>query len=58
MNLRYSGEHIVGRSAPLDNLVVNLSIVDGKVALEPISFGMGRGRIAGTVVLDGTSDII
>ena len=58
VKLRYRGEHIVGRSVPLDNLVVNLSIINGKVALEPISFGVGRGRIAGTVALDGTGDVI
>jgi uncharacterized protein involved in outer membrane biogenesis len=58
VKLRYRGEHILGRSVPLDNLVVNLSIMNGKIALEPISFGVGRGRIAGTVVLDGSSDVI
>ena len=58
VKLRYRSEHILGRSVPLDNLVVNLSIVNGKVALEPISFGVGRGRIAGTVALDGTGDVI
>jgi uncharacterized protein involved in outer membrane biogenesis len=58
VKLRYRGEHILGPSVPLDNLVVNLSIVGGKVALEPISFGVGRGRIAGTAALDGTGDVI
>jgi AsmA family protein len=58
VKLRYRGEHIIGRSVPLDNLVVNLSIVDGKIALEPISFGVGRGRIAGTVALDGSGNVI
>jgi AsmA family protein len=58
VKLRYRGEHILGRSVPLDNLVVNLSIVNGKIALEPISFGVGRGRIAGTVALDGSGDVI
>ena len=58
VKLRYRSEHILGRSVPLDNLDVNLSIVNGKVALEPISFGVGRGRIAGTVALDGTGDVI
>jgi AsmA family protein len=58
VNLRYRGEHILGRSVPLDNLVVNLSIINGKIALEPISFGVGRGRIAGTAALDGSGDVI
>jgi hypothetical protein len=58
VKLRYRGEHILGRSVPLDNLVVNLSIMEGKIALEPISFGVGRGRIAGTVALDGSGNVI
>ena len=58
VKLHYRGEHILGRSVPLDNLVVNLSIIGGKIALEPISFGVGRGRIAGTAVLDGSGDVI
>ena len=58
VKLRYRGDHIVGRSVPLDNLVVNLSVINGKIALEPISFGVGRGRIAGTVALDGSGDVI
>jgi hypothetical protein len=58
VKLRYRGEHIVGRSVPLDNLVVNLSILEGKIGLEPISFGVGRGRIAGTAALDGTGNVI
>jgi len=58
VKLRYRSEHILGRSVPLDNLVVNLSIMEGKIALEPISFGVGRGRIAGTVALDGSGNVI
>jgi uncharacterized protein involved in outer membrane biogenesis len=58
VRLRYRGEHIAGRSVPLDNLVVNMSITGGKVVLEPISFGVGRGQIVGTVVIDGSGDVI
>jgi len=58
VRLRYRGEHFVGRSVPLDNLVVNLSITGGKVALEPLSFGVGRGQIVGTVLIDGSGDVI
>ena len=37
---------------------MNLSIIGGRIALEPISFGVGRGRIAGTAVLDGSGDVV
>jgi uncharacterized protein involved in outer membrane biogenesis len=49
--LHYKGEHIEGRSVPLDNLVVEMTIKDGTVELHPVSFGVGVGRIVGTITL-------
>ena len=36
---------------PLDNLDVTLDIRDGQVDLHPLTFGVGKGRIATTVAL-------
>jgi len=33
--------------------VLGISAASGKVELEPVSFGVGRGWIAGTAALDG-----
>ena len=36
---------------PLDNLTLRLDLVDGTVALQPLSFRVGAGRIAADVLL-------
>jgi AsmA family protein len=51
VHLRYVGEHIQGRSVPLDNLLVTLDIVDGTVEVHPLSFGVGSGTILANVRL-------
>lgn len=51
VRLRYRGEHILGNSIPLDNLVVVLDMTNGAVDLHPISFGVGPGSIKGNVAL-------
>ena len=51
VRLRYRGEHILGDSIPLDNLVVVLDMTNGAVDLHPISFGVGPGSIKGNVAL-------
>ena len=51
VDLKYRGHRIQGRSIPLDDLAVDLTIRDGAIRVHPISFGVGRGRIAGTVDL-------
>lgn len=51
IHLRYRGGHIVGRNMPLDDLSVTLDIVDGKITLHPISFGIGKGRLTANVAL-------
>jgi uncharacterized protein involved in outer membrane biogenesis len=51
VHLHYRGQSIEGRSVPLDNLDVRLDIKDGQVTLHPLSFGVGKGRIATSVEL-------
>ena len=46
IHLEYTGQRIEGRSMPLDQLIVTLDIVDGKVTLHPIRFTIGSGRIS------------
>ncbi|MEO9189057.1 MAG: AsmA family protein, partial [Acetobacteraceae bacterium] len=52
VHLRYRGGRIQGRSMPLDDLVVALDIVNGQVAVHPVSFGVGQGRISVKAQLD------
>ena len=46
IRLRYKGEHILGRGVPLDDIVANLDINDGKLTAKPVSFAVGTGTIA------------
>ena len=46
VSLRYKGDHIEGESVPLDNIVANLDIDDGRIHLQPLSFAVGSGDIA------------
>lgn len=51
VHLSYRADHIKGPSMPLDNLSLRLDAVDGTIALRPLSFGIGRGRMTGDILL-------
>jgi hypothetical protein len=45
VHLLYRAARIQGRPMPLDDLTLRMDVVDGAVALRPLAFGVGRGRI-------------
>jgi hypothetical protein len=45
VRLHYRGEHILGDSIPLDNLLVVLTMTNGAIDLHPLSFGVGTGSL-------------
>ena len=47
IHLHYRGAHIEGRDIPLDDLAVALDVVNGRITVHPISFGVGKGRLIG-----------
>ncbi len=51
IHLRYHGAHIQGRHMPLDDLTVVMDAVDGRISVHPISFGVGKGQLAGNIEL-------
>ena len=55
IHLKYHGAHIEGRDMPLDDLTVVLDIVDGRVSVHPVSFGVGKGRLFSNMDLIPTS---
>ena len=58
-HLTYRAERIQGRSMPLDDLTFRMDLRDGTVALRPLSFGVGAGRIAADVLLTpGEGDVV
>lgn len=52
IRLKYKGEHILGRSVPLDNIVANIDVTDGRISAKPISFAVGTGTISINTDLD------
>jgi len=56
VELHYHGDHILGRSMPLDDVTATVSIKNGDVTLHPVSFGVGKGHIDATVVLAPAGD--
>ncbi len=51
VDLRYRGDHIEGRSVPLDDINAVVTIKDGAVEVHPVTFGVGKGRIEASVSL-------
>jgi len=51
VRLRYKGAQILGRSVPLDNIVLDLDTNAGAVKIHPLSFGVGTGQIVANVDL-------
>lgn len=47
VHLTYDAGQIRGRAMPLDDMHVKLDIVDGAIAVHPLRFGVGKGRIEG-----------
>ena len=45
VKLRYKGDTIIGRSVPLDNIVADIDITDGRIQVHPLAFGVGTGQI-------------
>jgi uncharacterized protein involved in outer membrane biogenesis len=58
IEFRYRGEHIVNRDVPLDNVVINLSIENGRITAHPISFAVGNGSIAINLDLDPAGNVL
>ena len=56
VHLNYKGEHITGRSVPLDNVAVRMDLVDGRINIHPLSFGVGKGRLLANADVVPVSD--
>ena len=55
-HIAYKGAHVETQKTPIDNLAARLDVVDGKVTVHPLTFGVGSGQIAMNVALDGQQD--
>jgi hypothetical protein len=55
IHLKYHGAHIEGNNMPLDDVTAALDIVNGRISLHPLSFGVGKGHLLANVDLTPTS---
>jgi uncharacterized protein involved in outer membrane biogenesis len=55
IHLHYKAEHIQGRNMPLDTLTVVMDVIDGAIAVHPISFSVGKGHLLSNLHLTPTS---
>ncbi len=51
VHLKYRAGSVAGRGVPLDDMTADLDIVNGNIALHPLSFGIGGGRVASQIAL-------
>lgn len=56
VHIEYRAEHIQRQHNPLDRLEARLAIDDGRLRLQPLSFGIGPGSIVADIDLDATQD--
>lgn len=56
VRLSYAAAHIEGAAMPFDQLAAQLDIVDGRIALQPLSFAVGDGQIVLNLDLDAAQD--
>lgn len=58
VHLKYRARRIEGQRQPLDDMQVSMDIVDGAVALHPLSFGVGKGQITSTIDMSEKSQAL
>ncbi|HLZ65335.1 MAG TPA: AsmA family protein [Aliidongia sp.] len=58
IEVRYRGEQIESKSTPLDNVAFDMSIENGRIRLQPLSFAVGQGQIALNLTLDGEGPLV
>ncbi|PPQ26218.1 hypothetical protein CCS01_30835 [Rhodopila globiformis] len=56
IHVKFHGDHIVGRSMPLDDVTVVADVVNGAINVHPASFGVGKGRLITDLDLVPVSD--
>ncbi len=56
--VHYTGKHIINKDVPLDNIVVNLSIENGRISLHPLNFAVGSGTVASDIDLNPNHDVL
>ena len=58
VHLKFKGESIVTRAIPLDKVMLQLELRDGKFVLAPLDFGVAGGHVVSKLTLDASQDVI
>ena len=56
IHVKYHGQHIQGRSMPLDDVTAVVDLEDGVIHAHPVSFGVGQGKIVTNATLSPQND--
>lgn len=56
--VHYKGAHILNKDVPFDNVVVWLSIENGRITLHPLDFAVGSGSIASNIDLHPVDNVL
>ena len=56
VHLAYHADRLQGASMPFDNLALRADLADGVIAVHPVSFGVGQGKISGDVSIAPQSE--
>lgn len=57
MDVRFTGKRIEAPSLPLEDLDAAIKLENGLLTLKPVEFGVAKGTIGGTVILDGRKEV-
>ena len=52
LHVQYSGKQIINKYVPMDNLEFHIDVVDSKINVHPLRFGLGNGEIVANIDID------
>jgi len=58
VEFKYHGERIINKDVPLDDVVIVLSIENGRITAHPVSFAVGHGSISINLDLDPVDNVL
>ena len=52
LHVQYRGEQIINKYVPMDNLEFHIDVVDSRINVHPLKFGLGNGDILANIAID------
>lgn len=57
-DVKFKGKSIIARDIPLDKVAFDLALDKGRLTLDPLEFGLAKGRVTAKITLDASQDLI